>query len=198
MQRAAPPPPSHRSLTLLDNVQPDFLWRLVNRNGSSAKLCTVGISTFLLSHKITACCSILCYGRCMPMGWLVEQRMGESRPACSSKQVLGAFEDAHLLQAKVGLWRSNVLTVVCAHSQTQHSKMITETFDQFDPPACCLVTRTGKRERLCASSRWRLWDHCLAKIFDPLYIVCVYSWYNQNNKYCISRGTYISVSQTSS
>lgn len=91
------------SFTHLDNVQPDFLWWLLHRNGSSAKLCTVGISTFLLSHKITDCCSILCYGRCMPMGWLVEQRRGESRPACSSKQVLCIFEDAQLLQANVGL-----------------------------------------------------------------------------------------------
>lgn len=128
MQCTAPSPPSCLSFTLLDNVQPDFLWRLVNRNGSSTKLCTVGISTFLLSHKITACCSILCYGRCVPMGWLVEQRMGESRPACSSKQVLGAFEDAHLLQAKKGFGRRDVLAVrIRAHTDTltlrfQHSQ----------------------------------------------------------------------------
>lgn len=128
MQCTAPSPPSCLSFTLLDNVQPDFLWRLVNRNGSSAKLCTVGISTFLLSHKITACCSILCYGRCVPMGWLVEQRMGESRPACSSKQVLGAFEDAHLLQAKKGFGRRDVLAVrIRAHTDAlalrfQHSQ----------------------------------------------------------------------------
>lgn len=97
-------------------------------NGSSAKLCTMGIYTFLFSHKITACCSILCYGRCVPMGWLVEQRMGESKPARSSK-VLHAFEDMHLLQAKVG-WVEEMCTPIYTHT---HSKMITKTFDQFDP-----------------------------------------------------------------
>lgn len=142
--------PSCLSFTLLDNVQPDFLWWLLNRNGSSAKLCTVGISTFLLSHKITACCSILCYGRRVPMGWLVEQRMGESRPACSSKQVLRAFEDAHLLQAKMGLEEgmcmlSDTHTFTHSHLDSNtHSRVITKTFDQFDPPSCCLVTCTGK------------------------------------------------------
>lgn len=113
------PPSPCISFSPLHNVQPDSLWRLVNRNGSSTKLCTMGISTFLFSHKITACCSILCYGRCVPMGWLVEQRMGESGPACSSKQVLHAFEDAHFLQAKVGLEEEMcMLSDVHMHTRT--------------------------------------------------------------------------------
>lgn len=137
MQCSAPPPPSKPpclSFSLLHNVQPDSLWRLVYRNGSSAKLCTMGISTFLFSHKITACCSILCYGRCVPMGWLVEQRMGESKPACSSKQVLHAFEDACLLRAKVGL-EEEMCMLSDMHMHTHihtHAQMIIKTFDQFD------------------------------------------------------------------
>ena len=112
--------------------------RLVNRNGSSAKLCTMGISTFLFSLKITACCSILCYGRCVPMGWLAEQRMGESKPACSSKQVLHAFEDAHLLQAKVGLEEE-----MCALSDMRafiHSSARGDIWPVWSP-TCCPVPR---------------------------------------------------------
>lgn len=74
-----------------------------------------------LPPKITACCSILCYGLCMPMGWLVEQRMGECRPDCSSKQVLHAFEDAHWLQAK-WIWKSGC---TCTHFTT-HNQLITK------------------------------------------------------------------------
>ena len=129
--------------SLLHNVQTDSLWRLVNRNGSSTKLCTMGISTFLFSHKITACCSILCYGRCVPMGWLVEQRMGESGPACSSKQVLHAFEDAHFLQAKVGLegemcMLSNEHTLTLMFLYSQHSD--NQDLWPVWSPTCCLVT----------------------------------------------------------
>lgn len=55
--------------------------------------------------------------------------MGESKPACSSKQVLHAFEDAHLLQAKVGLEEE-----MCMLSDMHaYIRTLTETFDQFDP-----------------------------------------------------------------
>lgn len=37
--------------------------------------------------------------------------MGESKPACGSKQVLHAFEDAYLLGAKVGFGRGDVRAI---------------------------------------------------------------------------------------
>lgn len=146
-----------------------------------------------LPLKITACCSILCYGLCVPMGWLEEQRMGERRPDCSSKQVLRAFEDAHWLQAN-WIWNSG-----CACSQfNSPNQLITKTSVIImrrscrHVPAVTIIRKSqenDEREQIDCTLRLRLWDHCLAKIFDPLYIVCVYSWYSLNNKYCISCGT---------
>lgn len=145
-----------------------------------------------LPLKITACCSILCYGRCVPVGWLAEQRMGERRPDCSSKQVPRAFEDARWLQAK-WIWNSG-----CACTQfSSQDQLITQTPTIIMRRSCRHVPATtirksqenDEREQIGCTFGRRLWDHCLAKIFDPLYIVCVYSWYSLNNKYCISCGT---------
>lgn len=97
-------------------------------------------SMFLFSLKIAACCSILCYGRCVPMGWFVEQRMGESKPARSSKQVLHAFEDARWLQAKVGLEeKMRILSDTQARIHT-HNKVITKNLWPMWSPVCCLAT----------------------------------------------------------
>lgn len=56
---------------------------------------------------------------------------------------------------KKGLEEGMYSLFVYAHTQTRsrlgfntRSKVITKTFDQFDPPACCLVTCTGKKEAL--------------------------------------------------
>lgn len=132
-----------------------------------------------LPPKITACYSTLCYGLCVPMGWLVEQRMGERRPDCSSKQVLHAFEDAHWLQAK-WIWKSGC---TCTHFNSQN-QLITKMSVILMSHGCRHIPVTiikksqenDEREQIACILRWLLWNHCLAKIFDPLYIVCVYSW----------------------
>lgn len=88
-----------------------------------------------LPPKITACYSTLCYGLCVPMGWLVEQRMGERRPDCSSKQVLHAFEDAHWLQAK-WIWKSGC---TCTHfnSESADNQNVSDPYEPRLPPHPC-------------------------------------------------------------
>ena len=61
--------------------------------------------------------------------------MGDSKPACSSKQTLYAFEDAHLLQAKVGAEDETCLLSDITQTHLYlctHSRVITKTSDRFD------------------------------------------------------------------
>lgn len=136
-------------------------------------------STFLFSLKIAAYCSILCYGRCVPMGWFVEQRMGESKPACSSKQVLHAFEDARWLQAKVGLEEE-----MCILSGTQarihtHSKVKTKTFDPCGPQSAAwqhvhASKEVLEREQIAFTRKVKVMRALLSKdIWSIIHCLCL-------------------------
>lgn len=101
-----------------------------------------------LAPKITACCYICCYGLCVPMGWLVEQRMGEHRLDCRWKQVLYAFEDAHWLQAK-WIWKSRC-TCTNFNSQSADNQNLNDPYEPRLPPH-------PSNYHLKVTGKWRKW-----------------------------------------
>lgn len=177
------PSSRHASIfSLLDDAQTDSLWRMVNRN---VKLCTLGVSTFLLSSQDNCLLFYSLLWTVHAHGMISRTKDEECRPDCSSKQVLHAFEDAHWLQTN-WIWKSGC---TCTHFTT-HNQLRTKMSMILMSQDCCHVPVTSiresqendEREQIACTSRWLLWNHYLAQILDPLYIVCVYSWYSVNNK----------------